>query len=118
LLGVDAFARLKPGAMIINTGRGALIDARALIDGLKSGRIGAAGLDVYEEEENVFSEDLSASVLQDDVLARLMTFPNVLITAHQAFLTREALHNIVGTTLQSLTDFERTGALPNEVRMP
>lgn len=110
-----AISKMKKGVMLINTGRGALIDAKALIDGLKSGQVGSAGLDVYEEEEKIFSQDLSNSILQDDILARLMTFPNVLITAHQAFLTNEALHNIVQTTLQNIQDFEKNIPLKNEV---
>jgi D-lactate dehydrogenase len=100
---------------VINTGRGALIDSRALIDALKSGHVGAAGLDVYEEEEGIFFRDLSDQVLQDDVLARLLTFPNVLITAHQAFLTREALARIAEVTLASVTAFERGEPLATEV---
>ncbi|MEO6057489.1 MAG: 2-hydroxyacid dehydrogenase [Gemmatimonadales bacterium] len=111
-----AFGRMKPGVVLINTSRGALIDTRALITALKSGRIGAAGLDVYEEEEGLFFQDHSDEVLQDDVLARLLTFPNVLITAHQGFLTREALANIATTTLGSLTAFERGERLIHEVR--
>src|SRR5262249_60077656 len=86
-----ALATMKRGVMLINTSRGALIDTRALVDALKREQVGAAGLDVYEEEEGVFFRNLSDRVLQDDVLARLLTFPNVLITSHQAFLTREAL---------------------------
>jgi D-lactate dehydrogenase len=93
-----ALSRMKPGAMLINTGRGALIDTKALIGALKSGHVGAAGLDVYEEEDQCFSKDLSGGVLQGDVLARFMTFPNVLITAHQAFLIEEALRRIMQTT--------------------
>lgn len=100
-----AFAQMKPGVMLINTGRGALIRADHLISALKKGIVGTAGLDVYEEEENVFFQDLSGTVLKDDVLARLLTFPNVVITAHQGFLTQEALHNIVETTLQNISDF-------------
>jgi D-lactate dehydrogenase len=92
-----ALKAMKSGVYLINTGRGALIDTKALIASLKSGHIGAAGLDVYEEEENIFFQDLSEQVLQDDVLARLLTFPNVLITSHQAFLTREALSGIAET---------------------
>lgn len=115
---VDAAAleSMKPGAMIINTGRGALIDSRALLSALKSGHLGSAGLDVYEEEEGVFFEDLSNRVLQDDVLARLLTFPNVLITSHQAFLTNEALMSIAATTLANIAAFERGAPLENEVR--
>ncbi|MBC7541504.1 MAG: 2-hydroxyacid dehydrogenase [Candidatus Sericytochromatia bacterium] len=107
---------LKPGVMLINTGRGGLIDAQSLIDGLKANRIGAAGLDVYEEEEGIFFSDLSEGGVQDDVLARLMTFPNVLITAHQAFLTEEALANIANTTLGNVTAFERGEPLVNAVK--
>jgi D-lactate dehydrogenase len=111
---------MKPGVLLINTSRGALIDTRALIKGLKTGRIGAAGLDVYEEEENVFFRDLSDQVLQDDVLARLLTFPNVIITAHQGFLTHEALSNIADTTLSNIREFEelqsgKRGQLTNAV---
>jgi D-lactate dehydrogenase len=116
LVSTEAFAQMKPGAILINTGRGALIDSRALISALKAGRIGGAGLDVYEEEEGIFFRDLSNQVLQDDVLARLLTFPNVIITAHQAFLTREALANIAETTLANVRAFEEGGALENEVR--
>ncbi|MNL36035.1 D-lactate dehydrogenase [compost metagenome] len=101
--------------MLINTGRGALIDTGALIKSLKSGHIGSAGLDVYEEEEGLFFEDLSGQILQDDKLARLLTFPNVLLTSHQAFLTEEALRNIAEVTLQNISDFENGNALKNEV---
>jgi D-lactate dehydrogenase len=111
-----AFAQMKPGVMLVNTGRGAVIDSRALIESLKSGRLGGAALDVYEEEEGVFFRDLSDRVLQDDVLARLLTFPNVLITAHQGFLTREALDHIATTTLGNVRELERGGPLRNEVR--
>lgn len=116
LIDAAALHAMKPGVMLINTGRGALVDTRALIEALKQGRIGAAGLDVYEEEEGVFFQDLSDQVLQDDVLARLLTFPNVLITAHQAFLTREALANIAETTLANVRAFERGEPLVNAVR--
>lgn len=111
-----AFSQMKPGVMLINTGRGALIDSRALIAALKTGHVGAAGLDVYEEEEGVFFEDLSGRVLQDDVLARLLTFPNVVVTAHQGFFTREALAAIATTTLSSVTAFERGEPLVNSVQ--
>jgi D-lactate dehydrogenase len=93
---------MKPGAILINVSRGALIDTTALIEALKSGKLGGVALDVYEEEEGIFFEDLSGQVLQDDELARLLTFPNVLITAHQAFLTREALSDIARTTVANL----------------
>src|SRR5690606_21032547 len=101
-----AVARMKPGAMLVNTSRGALVDTRAVIEGLKSGRLGSLGLDVYEEEADLFFEDLSDTVIQDDVFARLLTFPNVLITGHQAFFTREALAGIAETTLGNATAIE------------
>jgi D-lactate dehydrogenase len=93
---------MKPGAMLVNVSRGQLIDTTALIRALKSRRLGGVALDVYEEEEGIFFEDLSGQVLEDDVLARLLTFPNVLITAHQAFLTREALDDIARTTVENV----------------
>lgn len=99
---------MKKGVLIINTGRGALIDAQALIGGLKSGHIGGAALDVYEEEEAVFFHDHSEDLVLDDVLSRLITFPNVLMTSHQAFLTTEALSNIAQSTISSLSEFEKT----------
>jgi D-lactate dehydrogenase len=116
LIGAAAFSQMKREVILINTGRGALIDTKALITALKAGRIGGAGLDVYEEEEGVFFHDLSKGMLQDDVLARLLTFPNVLITSHQGFLTREALRNIASTTLANFSAFERGETLVNEVR--
>jgi len=94
---------MKPGSVLINTGRGALVDTKALIKALKSGRLAGVGLDVYEEEEGIFFEDLSGQVLHDDDLARLLTFPNVLITSHQAFLTREALAEIARTTVANIS---------------
>ena len=117
LINQNSLEKMKKGVMVINTGRGALIDAKALIDALKTGQIGAAGLDVYEEEENIFFQDLSEQILKDDILARLMTFPNVLITAHQAFLTHEALHNIIETTLMNIEDFMNKRPLKNEVKL-
>ena len=117
MIDAAALATMKRGVMLVNTGRGALIDSRALIDALKTGHLGGAGLDVYEEEEGVFFQDLSNQVLQDDVLARLLTFPNVLITSHQAFLTREALASIAHTTLANVRAFERGEPLVNEVRL-
>jgi D-lactate dehydrogenase len=106
LVDAAAIELMKPGVMLINTSRGALIDTRALIDGLKSGRIGYAGLDVYEEESEYFFEDYSDRVMTDDLLARLTTFNNVLVTSHQGFLTHEALGNIADTTLNNLREFE------------
>jgi len=99
----ETLALMKPGAILINVSRGALIDTGALIESLKSGHLGGVALDVYEEEEGVFFEDLSGRILQDDELARLLTFPNVLITAHQAFLTNEALAEIARVTVANLT---------------
>ena len=102
LLNTETFGRMKPGAYLINTSRGKLVDTTALIEALKSGRLGGVALDVYEEEEGLFFEDHSGEVLQDDELARLLTFPNVLITAHQAFLTHEALTEIARVTTENL----------------
>jgi D-lactate dehydrogenase len=98
----ESLAHMQPGAMLINTGRGGLVDTPALIDALKDGRLGYLGLDVYEEEAQLFFEDRSDLPLQDDVLARLLTFPNVIVTAHQAFLTHEALDAIAATTLRNI----------------
>jgi D-lactate dehydrogenase len=106
---------LKDGVMLINTGRGGLIDTKALIHGLKTGKIGSAGLDVYEEESDYFFEDRSEKVITDDVLARLLTFPNVLITSHQAFLTDDALKNIADTTLNNLKEYFEGNKLINEI---
>ena len=102
LLNAETFARMKPGAFLVNTSRGKLVDTTALIEALKSGRIGGVALDVYEEEEGIFFEDHSSEILQDDELSRLLTFPNVLITAHQAFLTHEALGEIARVTTANL----------------
>jgi len=110
-----AVARMKRGVMIVNTGRGGLVDTSALIDGLKRGHIGYLGLDVYEEEESLFFRDMSSSVIQDDVFARLLTFPNVIVTAHQAFFTREALQAISETTLANISAFEAGGRTGNEL---
>lgn len=101
----DLLAKAKPGLVLLNTSRGGLIDAAALIAALKSGQVGAAGLDVYEEESEYFFRDRSDRAVQDDLLARLLTFPNVLITSHQGFLTREALDNIAESTLASVAEF-------------
>jgi D-lactate dehydrogenase len=111
LVDAAALARMKPGAMLINTGRGALVDTLAVVEALKSGRLGYLGLDVYEEEAALFFEDRSWLVLQDDVFARLLTFPNVLVTGHQGFFTAEALTAIAETTLGAVTEFER-GQVP------
>ena len=107
LINAERIAQMKNGAMLINTGRGGLIDTPAVIDGLKSKKIGYLGLDVYEEEGDLFFEDNSNRLLQDDVFARLLTFPNVVITGHQAFFTREALTAIADITLANISHFER-----------
>ncbi|MBB4865548.1 D-lactate dehydrogenase [Pseudomonas nitritireducens] len=106
LINADSLERMKRGSMLINTGRGALVDTPALIEALKSGQLGYLGLDVYEEEAEIFFADRSDQPLQDDVLARLLTFPNVIITAHQAFLTREALAGIAQTTLANIAAWQ------------
>jgi D-lactate dehydrogenase len=105
LINAASLVTLKPGAMLVNTSRGALIDTPAVIEALKSGQLGALALDVYEEEGDLFFENLSNQVMQDDVFARLLTFPNVLITGHQAFFTHEALENIAKTTLENISAF-------------
>jgi D-lactate dehydrogenase len=115
LINMDAIARMKHGVMLINTSRGALVDATAAIEGLKTGQIGYLGLDVYEEEADLFFEDLSDKIIQDDVFARLLTFPNVVITGHQAFFTRNALSAIADTTLANIRDFEQTGTSANTI---
>jgi D-lactate dehydrogenase len=113
LIDAAAVAMMKDGAMLINTSRGAVIDTPAVIDGLKSGRIGSLGLDVYEEEESLFFRDLSDTVIQDDVFSRLLTFPNVIVTGHQGFFTRDALDTIARVTLANLDELERTGTCTN-----
>jgi D-lactate dehydrogenase len=111
-----AIRQMKPGVTLLNTSRGALIDTTAVIEGLKSGQIGNLGIDVYEEEDNLFFEDQSGQVMQDDVFARLLTFPNVMITGHQAFFTSNALLQIAQTTFQNLSQLESHGHSANEVR--
>jgi D-lactate dehydrogenase len=116
LIDDDAVAAMKEGVILVNTSRGAVVDTRAVIRGLKSGRIGALALDVYEEEGDLFFENLSDRIIPDDVFARLLTFPNVLITGHQGFFTREALDGIAETTIANLTAFEKEGAPLHPVR--
>ena len=99
MIGADAISKMKKGVVIVNTSRGGLVDAEALLDGIKARRIGAACLDVYEEEADIFFEDRSGHILNDDLLSRLISMPNVIVTSHQAFLTEEALNNIAETTL-------------------
>jgi len=112
----DALDKVKPGVMIINTSRGKLVDTPAVIDALKDGRVGSLGLDVYEEEESIFFEDRENQILADDTFARLLTFPNVLVTGHQAFFTRNALEEIAETTLANLDDFDADRPCDNEVK--
>lgn len=111
-----SISKMKNGVMLINTGRGQLIHTAALIEGLKSKKIGSAGLDVYEEEGDYFYEDKSDRIIDDDVLARLLSFNNVIVTSHQAFFTKEALDNIAETTLQNIKDFQIGKVLVNEVK--
>lgn len=111
----ETIAKMKNGVFIVNTSRGALIDAEALLEGIKERKIGAACLDVYEEEADVFFEDFSGHIMEDDVLARLITMPNVLLTSHQAFLTEEALNNIAETTVQNILDLSKDGMCRNEL---
>lgn len=117
LINPEAIEKMKDNVMLINTSRGALVDTKAVIRALKHRKIGYFGLDVYEQEENLFFQDLSGHIIQDDDIVRLMTFPNVLITSHQAFFTENAMNNISDTTLQNINEFEQGKALQNEVRM-
>ena len=115
LINAQSIAKMKPGVMIINTGRGKLIHTEELIEGLRTKQVGSAGLDVYEEEKNYFYEDRSDKIIDDDVLARLLMMPNVVLTSHQAFFTAEAMHNIALTTLESIKEFSEGKELTNEV---
>lgn len=115
LINSNTIAQMKPGVMLINTSRGGLIDTPAVIAGLKSGRIGYLGIDVYEQEDELFFQDLSDTIIQDDTFQLLQSFPNVVITAHQGFFTRNALEAIATTTLSNITDFEQGQPLKNEV---
>ena len=116
MIDARAIEKMKKGVVLLNTSRGALIDAEALLQGIKNRKIGAACLDVYEEEADVFFEDRSGHILSDDLLARLISMPNVIVTSHQAFLTEEALHNIAETTVQNLRSFfEHDGICDNEL---
>lgn len=117
IIDLKTISQMKNGVLIINTGRGALIESKALIDGLKSGKIGGAALDVYEEEEGIFFHDLSNSFLQDDTLARLISFPNVLVTSHQAFLTSDSLKNIAETSLDSIHAFRSGRSIDPSCRL-
>ncbi len=115
LINKEAIDRMKQGVMLVNTSRGALVDTTAAIDGLKSRKIGYLALDVYEQESNLFFENLSEEIIEDDVFQRLLTFPNVLITGHQAFFTENALSNIADTTLSNIEDLEAGKSCPNQV---
>jgi D-lactate dehydrogenase len=115
LINENTLAMMKDGAMLINTSRGALIDTKAVIDALKKGKLGYLGIDVYEQEEKLFFHDLSENIIEDDIIMRLLSFSNVLITAHQGFLTDEALTQIALVTLQNITDFEQTKTTLNRI---
>lgn len=115
IINEEALEKCKRGVVIINTSRGALVDAEALLGGIKSRKVGAACLDVYEEESDLFFEDNSGHILEDDTLARLISMPNVIVTSHQAFLTEEALCNIAETTVANLIEFAEAGQCPNEL---
>ena len=115
MVNADSIAKMKKGVVLVNTSRGALIDSEALLEGIKDRRIGAACLDVYEEESDVFFHDYSGHIIADDTLARLISMPNVIVTSHQAFLTQEALSNIADTTLSNIRQFESEGRCDNEV---
>lgn len=115
LINHDALAKMRNGVTLINTSRGKLVDTKAIINALKTGKVGLLGLDVYEEEEALFFEDFSAKGIQDDLLARLTTFPNVIITSHQGFFTQEAMLNIAQTTLSNISQFEQDGSIQNGV---
>ena len=117
LINDASLGQMRPGVMLINTSRGAVVDTRAVVRALKSGKIGHLGLDVYEEEADLFFEDLSNRLLQDDILARLLTFPNVIVTGHQAFFTQQALEQIAETTLANISDIENGRNCANEVRV-
>ena len=116
IINADSISKMKDGVMLINTGRGMLIHTNDLIEGLKNKKIGSAGLDVYEEESEYFYEDKSDKIIDDDVLARLLSFNNVVVISHQAFFTHEAMQNIAETTLQNIQDFINNKKLINEVK--
>ena len=117
IVNAESINYMKPGVMLVNTSRGGLIDSKAIIDGLKSKKIGYLGLDVYEQEEDLFFEDLSNEVIQDDLFQRLLTFPNVIVTGHQAFFTENALENIAQITLSNIKNFEEGKPCPNRIAL-
>jgi D-lactate dehydrogenase len=117
MINARTLACLKRGALLINTSRGGLVDTEAVIEALKSGQLGGIAIDVYEQEASLFFRDLSSTVITDDVIQRLVSFPNVIVTGHQAFFTREAFGTILGTTLASISDFAAGRPLANEIRI-
>ena len=117
IVNAQALARMKRGALLINTSRGGLVDTEAAIEALKSGQLGGIAIDVYEQEAGLFFRDLSSTVIPDDVIQRLVSFPNAIVTGHQAFLTREALSTILETTLASISDFAAGRPLANEIKL-
>jgi D-lactate dehydrogenase len=116
IVNAQALARVKRGALLINTSRGGLVDTEAALEALKSGQLGGIAIDVYEQEAGLFFKDLSSTVIPDDVIQRLVSLPNVIVTGHQAFFTREALGTILDTTLASVSDFAAGRPLVNEIR--
>jgi D-lactate dehydrogenase len=118
IVNARSLARVKRGALLVNTSRGGLVDTEAAIEALKSGQLGGIAIDVYEQEADLFFKDLSSTVIADDVIQRLVSFPNVILTGHQAFFTREALGTILETTLRSVSDFAVGRPLANEVAVP
>jgi D-lactate dehydrogenase len=117
IVNARTLARVKRGTLLINTSRGGLVDTEAAIDALKTGQLGGIAIDVYEQEANLFFKDLSSTVIPDDVIQRLVSFPNVIVTGHQAFFTREALGTILETTLASISEFAAGRPLANEIKM-
>jgi D-lactate dehydrogenase len=115
MINAKTLATMKPGALLVNTSRGGLVDTEATIEALKSGRLGGLAIDVYEQEADLFFQDLSSEIITDDVIQRLVSFPNVIVTGHQAFFTREAVGTIIATTLESIADFEAGEPLRNQV---
>jgi D-lactate dehydrogenase len=115
MINTDTISKMKPGALLINTSRGALVDHNAIIDALKKKHLGGLAIDVYEAEEGLFFQNHEGEILDDEVISRLMTFHNVLITGHQGFFTKESLHEIAGVTVQNLKDFKENRTCPNVV---
>jgi D-lactate dehydrogenase len=116
LINEQTISLMKDGVMLVNTSRGGLVETTAVIDAVKTRKLGYLGLDAYEEETELFFDDFSLQVISDDVFARLLTFPNVVITGHQAFLTNEALQHIAQTTVENIAEFSTTGTCRNQVR--